>query len=140
MPKLSIVTLEVESSVLAGNPLGDPHVRDLPVYLPPGYNASDQRYPVIWVLAAFGSWGARMFNLQAWDENLIERADRLMADQQQIGRGARDDFAADLVGGGTHDGTPETSGEEHDEEGEEDDDEPARAGAPALGRLSGRGQ
>ena len=26
-----------ESSVLEGNPLGDPHVRPLWVYLPPGY-------------------------------------------------------------------------------------------------------
>lgn len=34
-----------ESEVLKGNPLGDPHVRDLCVYLPPGYSVLDKSYP-----------------------------------------------------------------------------------------------
>ncbi len=73
-----IVMLSVESGVLAGNPQGDPHVRSLPVYLPEGYGESGARYPVIWVLAPFTSWGQRLFNLQAWDENLPQRLDRLV--------------------------------------------------------------
>jgi enterochelin esterase-like enzyme len=79
MPKSRIVYLEHESEVLADNPLGDPHVRTLPVYLPPGYEAETQRrYPVIWVLASFTSWGERFFNLQAWDENIVQRMERLV--------------------------------------------------------------
>ena len=36
----------VESEVLKGNPLGDPHVRPLWVYVPPGYDDdADRRYP-----------------------------------------------------------------------------------------------
>jgi len=78
-----IIYLEHTSSVLRDNPLGDPHVRRLPVYLPPGYHdAPDRRYPVIWVLAPFTSWGERMFNLQAWDENIVQRMDRLVRSGQ----------------------------------------------------------
>lgn len=64
-----------------------------------------------------------------------------MADQQEIGRGPRDDLAADLVGGGTYDGAPETGGEENEEKDEEEDEEPARADrAPARGRASSYGR
>lgn len=78
MHNRQIVTIEVESRILATNPLGDPTLREMPVYVPPNYHDSDLRYPVIWVLPAFMSWGQRMFNLQAWDENLPQRADRLI--------------------------------------------------------------
>lgn len=79
MSKSQIIYLEYESELLAGNPLGDPHVRTLPVYLPAGYDIDSQkRYPVIWVLAPFTSWGQRLFNLQAWDENIVQRMDRLV--------------------------------------------------------------
>lgn len=72
------VTLEHTSSILRGNPLGDLNVREVEVYLPPGYDeASSTRYPTIWVLAPFASWGRRLFNLQAWDENIVQRMDRL---------------------------------------------------------------
>lgn len=76
-----IVTLEVDSKILLENPLGDPHVRTLPVYLPSGYEDDPtRRYPVVWVLAPFASWGQRLFNLQAWDENIVQRMDRLIAE------------------------------------------------------------
>ena len=40
-----------ESQVLRSNRLGDPHVRPLWVYLPPGYDAEpDRRYPTIYLL------------------------------------------------------------------------------------------
>ncbi len=79
MPGPHIVTIEHTSDALRGNPLGDPHTRTLHVYLPPGYDdAPSQRYPVIWVLAPFTSWGARLFNLEAWDENIVQRMDRLV--------------------------------------------------------------
>lgn len=81
MSKSQIVYLEHKSKILAANPLGDPHVRTLPVYLPAGYDDEpDRRYAVIWVLAPFTSWGERLFNLQAWDENIVQRMDRLVAE------------------------------------------------------------
>jgi len=39
----------LESEVLEGNPLGDPHQRPLWIYLPPGYDdAPDRRYPTVY--------------------------------------------------------------------------------------------
>src|SRR3989304_777104 len=38
--------LEIESEALRGNPLGDPHVRPLWVYVPPGYDEEpEHRFP-----------------------------------------------------------------------------------------------
>jgi len=43
--------LEIDSRALADNPLGDPSVRPLWVYVPPGYDReSDRRYPVVHVI------------------------------------------------------------------------------------------
>lgn len=76
-----IARIEHTSIVLQDNPPGDPATRTLAVYLPPGYQDDpDRRYPVIWVLASFTSWGERLFNLQAWDENIVERMDRLIGE------------------------------------------------------------
>ena len=49
-------TLLVESfpsSVLRNNPLGDPPLRHPLVYLPPGDEDSEDRFPVIFCLAGF---------------------------------------------------------------------------------------
>jgi enterochelin esterase-like enzyme len=60
-PNISYVTHE--SDVLKGNPLGDPHVRRFPVYLPPGYAESPhKRYPVIFGLLGFGGGGVMALN------------------------------------------------------------------------------
>lgn len=78
-----IIHLEHTSRVLRDNAPGDPVTRSLPVYLPPGYQDDPERcYPVVWVLAPFTSWGERMFNLQAWDENIVQRMDRLVESGQ----------------------------------------------------------
>jgi len=47
-----IIHTRLESAHLAGNPLGDPGERDLFVYLPPGYEDSDRRFPVAYLLQA----------------------------------------------------------------------------------------
>jgi hypothetical protein len=70
----------IESEALRGNPLGDPHLRPLSVYLPPGYDAEPgRRYPVVYVLQGFTGrvdmWGNRLpFRL-----TYPELADRLFA-------------------------------------------------------------
>ena len=75
-----IVVLErVESQVLKDNPLGDPHVREVPIYLPPGYESSKERYPTIYVLAGFTGFGRTLLNRRAFSEALDERLDRLIA-------------------------------------------------------------
>jgi pimeloyl-ACP methyl ester carboxylesterase len=43
-------TFEFASQALADNLIGDPATRTIHVYLPPGYNASNKRYPVVYAL------------------------------------------------------------------------------------------
>ena len=76
----SVVVATIESRVLRGNPLGDPHVRHVPVYLPPGYDESEERYPVLVALSGFTGSGRMMLNVSAWSETLNERLDRLQAE------------------------------------------------------------
>ena len=68
------------STVLAGNALGDPITRRLPILLPPGYDAEpDRRYPAIFALTGFTGSGPMLLNDSAWTPNLSERLDRLYA-------------------------------------------------------------
>ena len=68
-------TLVVESEALRRNPLGDPHVRELPVYEPPGGAAGT---PLIAVLAGFGGTGAGALAGTPWDPGFAERYERLL--------------------------------------------------------------
>ncbi len=68
----------IESDVLRGNALGDPHQRELPVYLPPGAEAGDRRYPVIFVLAGLTGRGHKMLGTERWKPGLVLRYDRLV--------------------------------------------------------------
>ena len=45
-----IVQTQIEGTRLVGNLLGDPSERDLFVYLPPGYDESERRYPAAYLL------------------------------------------------------------------------------------------
>ncbi len=74
-----VVELPIESSLLEGNLLGDPHRRSLPVYLPPGYDDDEaRRYPVAHYLAGFLGTGRSKLNWKAWTEDLPARLDRLI--------------------------------------------------------------
>ena len=60
-----VVPVQFASSALRGNPLGDPHVRTVPVYLPPGYDDPAQakrRYPSAYVLTGFTGRGTMLLN------------------------------------------------------------------------------
>jgi S-formylglutathione hydrolase FrmB len=57
-----IAHTRIESSHLVGNLLGDPSERDVYVYLPPGYEGSDRRYPAAYLLHPFGTTAERMVN------------------------------------------------------------------------------
>lgn len=70
----------VGSLVLKDNPLGDPRLREVPVYLPPSYGRRrGARYPVIYFLSGFMSTGRSALNVNAWKENIPQRFDRLIA-------------------------------------------------------------
>ena len=77
---MTVEILEFESRVLRGNPLGDPHVRRTPVYLPPSYPRS--RYPVIYMLTGFTGFGEMLIQRGAWSESLPERLDRLIGSKK----------------------------------------------------------
>jgi enterochelin esterase family protein len=69
-----------ESAVLRGNPAGDPHVRRVPVYLPPSYDLEPaRRFPVVSVLTGFTGRGRMLLNDSAWSPSLDERCDALIA-------------------------------------------------------------
>lgn len=80
-PAGEIVILEHESRVLADNPLGDPHVRQFPVWLPPGYSTRSPRakgYPVLFDLTGYTGSGWSHTNWKNFEENVPERLDRLV--------------------------------------------------------------
>ena len=52
-PLCRLDELTIESNVLRGNALGDPHERPLWVQLPPGYDDDDRRYPVLYLIQGF---------------------------------------------------------------------------------------
>lgn len=72
-------TLTVHSTVLRDNPLDDPASRDVPVWLPPSYDAQPTwRFPVIYWLAGFTGTGASLFQGGPWQPSLGDRLHHLM--------------------------------------------------------------
>ena len=75
--------LTLESRVLQGNPLGDPHVRQVAVYVPPGHDeVPDKRYPVIHLLSSHGNTGPGLMNWQPWDVTIQGQIDALIASEK----------------------------------------------------------
>ena len=69
------------SEALAGNPLGDPHVRPLWVYVPPGYDDEPgRRYPSIYLIQGLTGQLDMWRNRSAFRQNFPELADSLFAD------------------------------------------------------------
>jgi enterochelin esterase-like enzyme len=86
-PSGTLVVLEHESRVLARNPLGDPHVRKLPVWLPPQYDQGATRgrggrLPVLYDLVGFTGSGISHTNWRPFNENVPERAARLIRERK----------------------------------------------------------
>jgi enterochelin esterase family protein len=79
MPRGTVVVERFESEALRGNPAGDPHVRDVPVYLPPSYAGDPaRRYPVAFVLSGFTGRGRMFLNDNPWSPSLPDRMDALV--------------------------------------------------------------
>jgi len=75
----TVVRERFESRALQGNLPGDPHLRDLYVYLPPGYEEGTARYPVAWCLSGFTGRGRMLLNDNPWMPGLADRMDALIA-------------------------------------------------------------
>jgi len=86
-PPGRVVTLEHVSKVLTSNPLGDPHVRTLDVWLPPQYDQARGRgrgtkFPVVYDLVGFAGSGHSHTNWRNFEENVPERAARLVHERK----------------------------------------------------------
>jgi enterochelin esterase-like enzyme len=69
--------LTIESEVLKGNPLGDPHSRPLYVYTPPGW-PDDGPYPAVWSIQGMTGQIDMWRNRNAYSSTFIEDVDRLI--------------------------------------------------------------
>jgi len=73
----------LDSSALRDNPLGDPYIRQVTVYLPQGYDDfADRRYPTVYLLASHGNTGAGLINWRPWDVNIKQQLDQLIAEDR----------------------------------------------------------
>ena len=80
-----LITLQHNSSVLANNPLGDPSQRPVNVYLPKAYydrRRKNQRFAVLYSLAGFTGAGPGQLNWKGFEENLVERLERLITSKK----------------------------------------------------------
>jgi len=79
----TVVVEEIESPSLAGNVLGDPSSRPLPVYLPPGYDPEgSRRYPVLYCLHGFTGSAPALAAPRAWALNPIQWLDRMIIEKR----------------------------------------------------------
>ncbi len=73
----------VDSQALRGNPLGDPHERPLWVYLPPTYDADQQRrFPTIYVIQGMTHQVEMWWNRTAFRPTVMELVDALFAEPE----------------------------------------------------------
>jgi hypothetical protein len=70
----------IDSALLRDNPLGDPHERPVWVYVPPGYDDGDQRYPSVYVIQGYTGHLTMWANRTPFRQPFIETADLVFAD------------------------------------------------------------
>jgi S-formylglutathione hydrolase FrmB len=73
----------IESELLRGNPLKDPHQRPLWVYVPPGYDDEpDRRYPSVYVIQGYTGHLAMWRNRSPFRQPFPETADQVFASEE----------------------------------------------------------
>ena len=82
-----LVLLEQTSKLLQGNPLGDPHVRKVGVWLPPQYDEGaghgrGKRFPALWDLVGFTGSGIAHTNWKPFSDSVPERVARLIHEKK----------------------------------------------------------
>ena len=86
-PSGRLVLLEHVSKVLRHNPLGDPYVRKLGVWLPPQYDRGagrnrGRRFPVLYDMVGFTGSGLAHTNWRPFSDNVPDRAARLIHEKK----------------------------------------------------------
>jgi S-formylglutathione hydrolase FrmB len=70
----------IDSQLLTGNPLGDPHRRPIYVYVPPGYDADpERRYPSVYLIQGLTGQLDMWRNRKAFQRTTPELIDELFA-------------------------------------------------------------
>jgi S-formylglutathione hydrolase FrmB len=76
----------IESAALKDNPLGDPSLRPLAVYTPPGFDPQGSvRYPVVYVLHGYTGDVAALVAARPWETNVVQWIDRLILAKEMPG-------------------------------------------------------
>jgi S-formylglutathione hydrolase FrmB len=83
----TLVVLDHHSHILADNPLGDPAVRKLAVWLPPHYDGGagtgrGRRFPSLYDLVGFSGSGLAHTGWKPFGDNVPERAARLIHERK----------------------------------------------------------
>ncbi len=82
-PSGDVLVLEHDSRILRDNPLGDPHVRKVAVWLPPQYHGTgNRRFPVLYDLVGFTGSGLAHTAWKPFGDNVPERAARLIHEKK----------------------------------------------------------
>ncbi|MDQ6943858.1 MAG: esterase family protein [Candidatus Eremiobacteraeota bacterium] len=69
----------VDSPALRDNALGDPCVRPLAIYTPPGYDSEGSvRYPVLYCLHGYTGDVGALVSTRPWETNVVQWIDRLV--------------------------------------------------------------
>jgi enterochelin esterase-like enzyme len=83
MLKGRVISHRFESKVLKSNPLRDPYIRDLIIYLPPDYAESSSRgYIAVYGLVGFGGQGKMLLNADPLKENIEDKMNRLISEKK----------------------------------------------------------
>jgi len=69
----------IDSRLLRDNPLGDPYVRPLWIYTPPGYDDTTARYPAVFVIQGYTAHVAMQANRMPYRQPYFETADAVFA-------------------------------------------------------------
>jgi len=81
--KGKLVVHTLKSTLLKSNPLKDPYVREVIIYLPPGYSQSYSKgYVTVFGLAGFGGNGKMLLNTDPLGENIEARMNRLISESK----------------------------------------------------------
>ncbi|XOV88093.1 MAG: alpha/beta hydrolase [Pseudomonadota bacterium] len=72
--------IQIESTALTNNLLGDPTTRTVAVYLPPGYDQGSDEFPLFVDIVGFTGSGLAHVGWKAFAESVPQRVDRLVAE------------------------------------------------------------
>ena len=77
-----IETITLDSKAIANNVLGDPTERQIAVYLPEGYDQSDETYPLLVDIVGFTGSGLAHVGWKAFAESVPQRVERLISERR----------------------------------------------------------